>query len=145
MSTHECVINTKFKCPNTKISGKLCTYCKIPDITGRQCQINLKLTCPDHKHPDDKSCSDCKFGNLQYQLDMIARENSKRYKIKFHGVKIEVEELLPTDTIDERCLYQNVQPYDALYGYWFISEAIDDKVSEHPNRKYVKIISPWYK
>lgn len=29
---HECVINPKLACPKHKISGRDCSYCKIPDI-----------------------------------------------------------------------------------------------------------------
>lgn len=31
MKKHECVINTDKRCPHKEISGKLCTYCKVPD------------------------------------------------------------------------------------------------------------------
>lgn len=29
---NECIINDKCICPYESISGKICTYCKIPDI-----------------------------------------------------------------------------------------------------------------
>jgi len=66
-------------------------------------------------------------------------------KIKYRGAKITIKEMLPTDIIDDKCLYQNEWSDGVFGGKWYRSQVVGDKVSDHPTRKYVRIISPWYK
>ena len=60
------------------------------------------------------------------------------YKIKMNGMKVKVQTLADTDIIDEQTFYRN-EGYDK----WIKSACVGDRVGNHPNREYIKILSPW--
>lgn len=142
-----CVYNQRIKCPNEKfdISGETCMECTVPQMPGAQCLVNLRCQCPDHKvnYRDEKECKVCQIP-LIYASRQLNKKNAP-FKLKFEGVTIKVQELSDDELITERCLYQNEWFAGGFKGEYHRSRAAGDKISEHPTRRYVKVLSVWWK
>ena len=141
---NECSIKQSKVCPHVTISGELCSACTIPDLTGTQCLINLRIVCPEHK-AKIRDVKMCKLCQIPYDLEKALLANQGEFKIKFNGSKLTVVELKPTEIIDDRCLYQIVSGEQHTDERWYRSNAIGDQVLEHPIRRYVRVLSPWWK
>lgn len=69
-----------------------------------------------------------------------------KIKIRHNGQKLQVKVLGPEDTITGKCLQTWGKPENLSSDgiRWYKSEAIGEKVSQHPGRTYVEVLSKFF-
>lgn len=66
------------------------------------------------------------------------------HKIKYNGFKLLVRLKEEDETITDRTL-ERVSVYLSIKNAYTPSKCVGDKVSEHPGRVYVEVLSKWYR
>lgn len=82
------------------------------------------------------------------EYDAVDAMFLKPFKFKYGGMKLTARPMAPNEVIDQKslmCLRDSAFDRPFPKRNWLASGCVGDFVSEHPDRDYILVLSPFFK